>query len=207
MEKYHKIQTVFNRNPDTKFRTVLEGQFQLPEFEYLQNNNWIFTEKVDGTNIRVIWNCEKVTFGGKSDNAQIPALLITKLQDLFPIEKFKEHFLETPVCLYGEGFGARIQKGGGNYISNGVSFILFDIKVGEWWLKQEDVQQIGNKLDIQIVPVIGKGTLHDMVKMAKEGFKSQWGDFLAEGIVSRPEIDLIARNGQRIITKIKHKDF
>jgi len=39
------------------------------------------------------------------------------------------------------------------------------------------------------------------------GFMSAWGEFKAEGIVARPSIELIARNGKRIITKIKHKDF
>ena len=48
MIKYPKIQTVYLRDPETKYRTLLEGQFALPEFEYLANNEWIFTEKIDG---------------------------------------------------------------------------------------------------------------------------------------------------------------
>ena len=78
MKEYHKIQTVFHRDPDTKFKTLLEGRFSLPEFEYLQNNEWIFTEKVDGTNIRIIFDGE-LTFGGKTDRAQIPNQLVNKL--------------------------------------------------------------------------------------------------------------------------------
>lgn len=42
MKEYHKIQTVFLRNPETKFKTLIEGQFSLPEFEYLKNNLWVF---------------------------------------------------------------------------------------------------------------------------------------------------------------------
>ncbi|MBU1082564.1 MAG: hypothetical protein KKB59_18905, partial [Spirochaetes bacterium] len=49
MQKYHKIQTVFKRDPETKFKTLLIGDFALPEFEYLKNNLWVYTEKVDGT--------------------------------------------------------------------------------------------------------------------------------------------------------------
>ena len=48
MKEYHKIKTVFKRDPVTKFKTLLEGEFASPEFEYLKNNEWIFTEKVDG---------------------------------------------------------------------------------------------------------------------------------------------------------------
>lgn len=45
------------------------------------------------------------------------------------------------------------------------------------------------------------------VKIAKKGFNSEWGNFFAEGIVAKPEVELFARNGQRIITKIKYKDW
>jgi hypothetical protein len=46
-----------------------------------------------------------------------------------------------------------------------------------------------------------------MIDQTRTGFKSQWGDFIAEGIVARPVVELKSRNGDRIITKIKYKDF
>ena len=46
-----------------------------------------------------------------------------------------------------------------------------------------------------------------MIQLTKKGFNSDWGNFKAEGIVARPKMELFARNGERIITKIKHKDF
>ena len=51
MIQYHKIQTVFKRDPETKFKTLLMGEYSLPEFEYLKNNEWVFTEKIDGTKV------------------------------------------------------------------------------------------------------------------------------------------------------------
>ena len=51
MKEYHKIQSIYKR--DEKTRKFIEGQWSLPEFEYLQNNRWLWTDKVDGTNIRV----------------------------------------------------------------------------------------------------------------------------------------------------------
>lgn len=87
MKEYHKIQTVYKRNPETKFKTLLEGDFSLPEFEYLRDNAWVFTEKVDGTNIRVMFDGKNITFGGKTDGAQIPSFLITALNNRFmPID-------------------------------------------------------------------------------------------------------------------------
>jgi len=215
MKEYHKIQTVYKRDPDNKMKTLIDGDFSLPEFEYLQNNEWVFTEKVDGTNIRVIWDGDNITFGGKTDNAQIPNQLVNKLNELFLSlkDEFKDIFKIDPIsgvlsniCLYGEGYGAKIQKGGGNYRQD-QSFVLFDVKIDDWWLMRKDVEDIASKLSIDVVPIIGKGTLIDMVYTAKKGFKSQWGDFLAEGIVARPLIELKQRNGRRLITKIKHKDF
>ncbi len=207
MKTYHKIQTVYKRDPETKFKTLLEGQYSLPGFEYLANNNWTFIEKVDGTNIRIMFDGEQITFGGKTDRAQIPAFLVTRLNELFGgLNELFGSLFSDGICLYGEGYGAKIQKGGGNYRSN-QDFILFDIKIGDWWLQYKDVVDIAQTLGLDIVPIIGNGTLHGMVEMAKEGFNSTWGDFRAEGIVARPATELKARNGQRIITKIKCKDF
>ena len=69
------------------------------------------------------------------------------------------------------------------------------------------VEDIAEKLNIDHVPIIGRGTLPEMVAMARTGFKSRWGDFAAEGIVARPAVELVGRNGRRIITKIKTRDF
>ena len=206
MNEYHKIQTVFLRDPATNHKRLLLGEWALPEFEYLQNNTWIFTEKVDGTNIRVMWDGQGLSFGGKTNNASIPAFLVNRLQETFTAAMFEKQFGETAACLYGEGYGAKIQKGGGNYRSD-QDFVLFDVKIGEWWLQRHDVQDIAGKFGIDIVPIIGDGTLHNMVAMVRDGFNSTWGDFIAEGIVARPAVELKARNGQRIITKLKHADF
>jgi len=208
MKTYHKIQTVFKRDPETKFKTLLENDYSLPEFEYLKNNKWIFTEKVDGTNIRIMFQDSKITFGGKTDRAEIPNKLVNRLNEkILPlIDKFVEIFNDADVCLYGEGYGAKIQKGGGNYRAD-QDFVLFDIKIGHWWLKREDVEDIANKLNLDIVPIIGSGSLEELVEYVKTGFNSKWGEFIAEGIVARPENELLARNGDRIITKLKHKDF
>ena len=209
MKEYHKIQTVYKRDPETKFKTLLEGDFSLGEFAWLANNEWVFTEKVDGTNIRVKFDIDNhLSFGGRSDNAQIPTRLLDELNILFNKVNLASVFEEgVNACLYGEGYGAKIQKGGGNYIPNGNSFVLFDVKINGIWLKHEDVEDIAQKLGIRVVPTIGTGTLFEMVDMAKNGIKSIWGDFQAEGIVARPKTELLDRTGKRIITKIKCKDF
>lgn len=207
MKKYHKIQTVFERNSKGD---IILGEYSLEEFEYLKNNKWVFTEKIDGTNIRVMWNGEKITFAGKTDKADIPVHLQNKLETIFfgKEKLFDEIFAGiNEVCLYGEGYGCKIQKAGKYYLPNDVDFILFDIFINSWWLKRETIENIASKLGIKIVPIVGYGTLNEMIELARKGFKSMLGDLTAEGIVARPLVELKDRGGRRIITKIKHKDF
>ena len=211
MKEYNKIQTVYKR--DEKTKRIIEGDYSLPEFEYLRDNIWVFTEKVDGTNVRVHWNGESVVLGGRTKDAQMPMFLISKLNEIFEgtvrIQTFIKQFGSEPtdVTLYGEGYGAKIQKGGGNYNPNGQDFVLFDVRVGDWWLQRKDVEEIAEVFGLKIVPIIGEGTLADAIEQTRKGIKSQWGDFTAEGIVARPKTELRSRNGERIITKIKNKDF
>jgi hypothetical protein len=56
MQKYHKIQTMFKRDPERKYKTILLAEWARPEFRYLEDLSWEWAEKIDGTNIRVIWH-------------------------------------------------------------------------------------------------------------------------------------------------------
>ena len=209
--KYHKILSLFKRNMEGD-RKFLIGEWTTPELDFLKDKDWIWTEKVDGTNIRVMWNGKEVIFGGRSDEAQIHTTLLMRLQELFmrmePRQKFAEIFgaEEQDMVLHGEGFGAGIQNGG-NYMSDKQDFILFDVSINGLWLERENVEDIASKFGIQVVPIIGHGTLEEAIALTKKGFKSKWGDFIAEGIVARPRIELLTRRGERIITKVKYKDF
>jgi len=88
--------------------------------------------------------------------------------------------------------------------------VLFDVKINDWWLKREDVEDISRKFNIDVVPIVGYGTLEEMINLVKSRFKSAWSlgeGFIAEGIVARPMIELKTRGGERIITKLKYKDY
>lgn len=208
MTEYHKIQSLFKRDMSSKHKTLIEGEWTLPEFEYLADCDWTFTEKVDGTNIRVIYGDGKTEYGGRTAEAQIPANLVGRLNDRFlPLEqKLAEVFPGGSAVLYGEGYGAKIQKVGALYRPD-QDFVLFDVRVGDWWLQRPDVEDVAARLGLEVVPVIGTGSLHEAVRWAKNGIRSTWGDFEAEGIVARPQTELNTRSGARIIAKIKCRDF
>ncbi len=211
MKEYHKIQSVFKREAVNKGR-IIEGSFSTPEIEFLKDTVWEWTEKCDGTNVRVMLVDGKLSYGGKTDNAQIPAQLVQHLREKFdPQEEKLAAMFPEGVCLYGEGCGPKIQKGGELY--GDTQFVLFDVKCGPWWLSRESVEDVAFKLAIPTAPVIGEGTLAEMVEVVRAGINSVWGDdegpgaFLAEGIVARPKVELFTRAGHRIITKLKTKDF
>jgi len=210
MTPYPKIQTMFKRDMEAGGK-LLRGQWTMPEFRYLADNAWEFTEKVDGTNIRICIDLlGRAIFKGRTDAAQIPAQLSCRLIELFHAEekraRLQNMFPEGGACLYGEGYGANIQKGGGNYRKD-QDFVLFDVKVGDWWLKRSDVEEVAQLLDLDVVPVIGHGTLYEAASWAKSGIHSQWGPFLAEGIIAKTPLGLMTRGGHRLITKIKTCDF
>ena len=210
MLPYPSIKTMWARNPATKHKTLIPGEWALPEFRYLRKNAWTWFEKVDGTNIRIMWDGVTLRFGGRTNKAQIPTFLFDKLCELFPIQALEDAFgnQETEVCLYGEGYGAKIQKGGGLYIPNGVSFILFDVKIGNYWLQRVDVTAVAQHLDIRRVPVVGEGTLLEAIDAMKTKPRSLINSSHGmEGLVARPLVQLLDRHGLPVKTKIKWKDL
>ncbi len=213
MSQYHKIKTVFLRDPDNNYRTLLEGTWAKPEFGYLADLEWEWTEKIDGMNMRAILSWTgldaKLHFAGKSDRAQIPGPLQGHMESTFTRDDLAELFEGKDVVLYGEGFGGKIQKGGGRY---GIEqkFILFDVCVAGTWLERDNVKDIASRLGIPVVPIVGRGRLADMVEFVRAGHLSECGageSFDAEGVVARPKVELANRFEERVITKLKLKDF
>lgn len=209
MKEYHKIETIFERDTDGS-KKLIPGKWRNKTVEYLRNNSWFFTEKIDGTNIRVHWDGHKVSFGGRTDSAQIPVPLMNYLIATFSGEineqLFEQKFGETEVTLYGEAYGPKIQKGGGLYRDD-VSFILFDVLIGDVWLERHNVEDIANTFGIDVVPLMGVGTIQDAIEWVKEKPMSYIGKAPMEGIVARPVVEIRDRMGKRVIVKIKVKDF
>lgn len=203
MSEYHKIETLYERGDDFKVKAgVLKNR------TYSMLKSWRWTEKIDGTNIRCIWMSGKLTFGGKTDNAQIHADLIKWLYENVTVDKMREVFPDADAVLYGEGYGAGIQKGGG-LLSPVKKFVLFDVRVGTWWLSHENVCDVAAKLGLDVVPDFGEMTLEDATELVRGGFKSRLACSVcdAEGLVGRPLETLFDKKGARLIVKLKTKDF
>jgi hypothetical protein len=185
METYHKIQTLFKRHLDgPKKGKMKRGEWTTPALEYLAGNKWEFTEKVDGTNIRIGFDKTKpvnsaVKFGGRTNNATIPEPLLRHLEDTFFYDLFNDNDLND-IILFGEGYGPKIQNGGKYFDDKFVQnpdvplhekhkFVLFDVKIGDTWLERHNVDDIARKLGIEHVPTIGYGTLWEAIEIVETG--------------------------------------
>lgn len=212
MRTYNKIDTVFQRDT-AGTKKLIPGVFRDPTIEYLALNKWIWTEKVDETNIRVYWDGHRVSFDGRTDNANIPAPLMNKLNELFGgstnEELFEQAYGDKEVILFGEGYGRKIQKNGTAYLPNDVGFILFDVLIGDNYQEREWVEKTAEMFGIPVVPIIGTGSLYEATAYVihKPDSVVAEGRREMEGLVCRPEQELRDRRGERIIVKIKWDDM
>lgn len=208
MREYPKIETIFSRDTEGTKKLIF-GSYQNETVKYLRFNDWQFTEKIDGTNISVEWDGHAVSFHGRTERAQIPKHLLEYLEKTFLTTEAEELFEQTygdkNVILYGEGYGAKIQNGG-NYRSD-VSFILFDVLIGDNWQEREWVEKTAKMFGIDVVPVVFVGSLEEGIDYVMEHHPSTIGTAMMEGVVGRPMVEMRDRLGKRIIVKIKWEDF
>ena len=213
-KRYHKINALYNRNNDN-FKLEI-GNFCKPEFEILKDIIWVGKEKIDGTNTCILYNCRtnEFDFHGRNvdyiDDKNLQEYLIS----IIDVEKFKKTFKQKPdmpdtiVRIFGESYGAGIQSGG--RYSKTFKFIVFDIIIGDFCLKTELSEKLAKKAGFEYTPIIFEGTLKEAEEIVTNGFTSLISEdptLIAEGLVLIPKVDLFTRMGERIITKIKHKDY
>lgn len=202
--EYHKIQSVYKRDPATKNKRFLIGEFSIPEFQILECIQWAGTEKVDGTNVRLY--CDG-RIRGRTENAQLHTGLVERLNQISG--RLQVLGLPEDAVLYGEGYGAKIQNGG-HYLGDRQGFVLFDILINGNFQPRESVQDIGNRLGVPICPLLGTKTLLGWTEAIATG---QYRESLLhpgaknEGVVLRPTVELKTRTGERVISKLKFKDF
>jgi len=210
MKYYGKIDTMFRRFED--FRINME-QFRNPVIPTI--GEWVWTEKVDGTNTFIRLNPDNtVEYGGKSAKTQMYPELLKHLQDNYPVERLlpaRHPDEDSPLSMtfFGEGYGKGIQKVGFLYSST-QKFILFDILIGDkWWLSDDQVTEIAAMLQMPRAPIIGQFSIWAAIEEVEHGFGSLVSESLlpAEGLVGRTLIPLYMNNGRRLICKIKTIDF
>lgn len=210
---YPKIENLYKRD-ETTHKCGPEFGLRMPEVS--QISKWLVLEKVDGMNMRVVWEPEPIAntyrepvYYGRSDKANIPGDLKTHMEEKFStatmLEAFREDEVDLPikVVLFGEGYGAGIQSGG--HYREDKAFILFDVVVNDHWLPFPDVMDISYKLGIPHAPALAfNATLRDAKKCVA---LSELTIGPTEGIVCRTDPYLFNSWGQRIMFKYKSRDI
>ena len=213
--KYPKIQTYWKRD---------DNGVIVRDFDNLANpafglvNKWVITEKIDGTNTRIMKRDDKIIFGGRNHDETSkkfgqPPKLMKYLRETFTIELLTEVFGDANVTLFGEGYGAGIQKGGGAYRAD-ASFILFDVIIHDitkdWWMEREKVNEMAKSLGIVSVPIGDRAyTFEEIEKMVMQHPMSEITieKKISEGYVCRTEPLLFDRRGHLLMFKLKVRDY
>lgn len=112
------------------------------------------------------------------------------------------------VVLFGEGFGPGIQSGA--HYGDSKQFALFDVVVGDHWLRWSDVEDVARKLNVPTVPVLAPSATLDYVQtLVKVSASTLLGDGhpKVEGVIARTDPYLFDSRGKRVMFKAKVKDL
>ncbi len=172
-------------------------------------------------------------FMGRTDTSEIPKHLQEYLTETYTLDKVLHAVRKARgaqgVILYMEGYGEKIQ-GGHNY-RKGVSARIFDIFVLDlngpapysqdgsqsaagWWLSRKAIQAVARDLDVDTPPFIGRMTIDQIIEYVKSSPTSIVAeedggnpDYLMEGVVCKSNPMIYNRKGERVIWKLKRRDF
>jgi RNA ligase len=252
--EYPKTENLLSRDQDS--HKLVLGRLRHRAYE--QVNEWLVTEKIDGTNIRLRLTWGGSTYAtpipvaevlGRSDAAQLPkrfaeealpcgltaslgAQLFEAMKEITPGLKLTADGSLDPISgplmqmvIYGEGYGAGIQKGG--YYSPIKRLRIFDVVTGHYatspyWRPWSDVVLVAQILGLQTVPLIYERAttdevmdyVHDKPHSGVSPLENtdiyrtplrEWPD--AEGVVARTDPYLFDSRGRRIMFKLKTRDL
>lgn len=214
--KYTKIQNIFKRNSE-KPHNILSGIFGNEAISYLLHADWIVQEKIDGTNIRIIWDGNRVTFGGKNtlDVENLPGRLRVHLEENYGTPEFEQvieqKFGDTPITIYGEGYGHKIQTGAGYFPDEPDGrndFIGFDVRLDGGYVSAQATEDILGELGIPVIPklpytmTIRELVLSTIDELDTNELNHEGTDKEIEGYVLRTAYPLYDHRGNRIICKL-----
>lgn len=209
MKEYHKIETLFKFDQATK--RFIYGEIYNENVILLKDNQWLFTEKIDGTNFRIHWDGHKLQYAGRTDNAEFSQEQIKYIEQYLVNEDFEQvfeqKFTDKIVTVYGELYGVKIQNGGLYTDGKGLGFKVFDIEICDIFLTYNKMSILSLELGYDYVPLVLIGTISHAINFVLTNFTSTFSNAKLEGLVGKPVGDFRDRLGNRIVVKIKKKDL
>jgi hypothetical protein len=214
MYKYPKIETVYKRDMEGT-KQLIEGDFRDKTVEMLANSPiWDCYEKLDGSNHQIFWDGHSLTFGGRTENSNIPKHIQAYFDEKFnnneTEELFEQLFADKPMVLYFEAIGEKIQTYGAKY--GDVRFVLLDVYnvTNDSWWSIEGILSVAKALSVQCKPLLLENvTLDVAIEFVKDTPFSEIAKspLPIEGLVCVPRNEIKDANGNRVILKIKGCDF
>ena len=199
--------------------TCLPATFRDPLVGMLRGCPWVIRRKLDGANIRIQWDGEQALWNGKTNNFQCGARLTEYMNNTFLEEIFEEKFgRDVNVVIFGEHMGPKVQ---GNELDlDDDQIFVYDVNINGFWQPKENVREIasyfgcltcydvmwGRDFNDNIVDysceALEKRSLRDIIMLVTAGRFKTW-----EGIVATPEVECRNQKGERVIVKVKTKDY
>ena len=223
--RFPKINTLFMRDPERKVKrkgVIMPGHFSEEAFRTIKY--WTVTEKIHGKNTRIFidfipgnLNPPSIWIGSRNDT-DTPQLgdpllkhIYSTIDDESLLRAFTKGSFETDKCpryamIFGEGVGPGINQAYGNE----PEFIIFDVVIDNWFIRQPDVQDISERLGFRSVPVISNAmrteSIIDYVQAQKNSLLTNT-PYIMGGVVCTSSPLLLTRNGTPVRFKLKTKDF
>lgn len=201
-----------------KRKLMNTGSFETyrePLVALLADKEWVFRRKIDGANIRIQWDGEQALWNGKTDKFVCGSELTEYMNSTFIEEIFEEKFgRDVKVVIFGEHMGPKVQ---GNELKlDKDEVIIYDVNINGFWQPRENVREIASYFggrtcyDVmsrpnELTPEDVSGyrfTLEGLINVTSAGFFNNW-----EGVVATPTVECRNQKNERIIVKVKVKDY
>ncbi len=204
MRTYLEIEPVFRKKYIDSF---------IKKFPELSTEEFILTEKIDGTNVRLCFQLDGTLLLGSRNHVLEAKKDHFGLREVLkePVYKDLLHYLERKVVesgkeimlvgeLFGEGINNRIIYG-----KRQIRF--FDIYIEDLIRPQKEFFEFMSEFPTLCVPIIGKA--HGLGNALKypEIFQSKISTGLAEGLVIKPYSKNYRQGGSIFYLKHKNPDF
>jgi hypothetical protein len=167
-------------------------------------------EKVHGTSAHISFHLEGNKLGFFSGGESHPKFVALFNQDQL-LASFQA-LGHSEVMVYGEAYGGK-QMGMRETYGSDLCFIVFDVKVGDNWLRVRDMEQVARGLGLEVVPIVEVSTDLEALNEQRDApsvvaqRRGCGNDKLREGVILRPLIEVTKNNGDRIIAKHKREAF
>ena len=222
---YPKVRSAYMRDPESK---ELTRSFSTQEFRLLDGLEWVWREKIDGTNTVVRWDGHDVSYHGRTPRTQMSEPLVRALDGFFGGDAgeqlMEQTFFSTDVTLYGEGCGGSIQRSTEGRYFDTESFVLFDVLINGVWLQSLDVDEVAGELGVRTAPLLRVGGDGKLLESSISELRSvmQWrvhedriprtalnpmSGPRVEGYVGVAPLGLLDRMGNRLQVKLKYSDL